>query len=88
MRAAALKPSLRPFSTRPRDNREKPRSLPVKGFQLIDQDHLVEEEELPDYEADRFYPVQLGQIFNDRYQVVAKLGFGSSSTTWLARDLS
>lgn len=37
--------------------------------------------------ADRFYPVHLGEVFQDRYQTVAKLGFGSSSTIWLARDL-
>lgn len=49
---------------------------------------IVEEEELPDYRADRFYPVQLGNIFQNRYQVVAKLGFGSSSTRWLAGSRS
>ncbi|KAL3495112.1 kinase-like protein [Aspergillus germanicus] len=41
----------------------------------------------PDYKADWFYPVELGQIFQGRYQVLAKFGFGSSSTSWLARDL-
>lgn len=66
---------------------EEPRSLPTSGFTTINTDQLVEEEELPDYQADRFYPIQLGMIFQNRYQIVAKLGFGSSSTTWLARDL-
>lgn len=66
---------------------EEPRLLPKSGFTTINADQLVEEEELPDYQADRFYPVQLGNIFQNRYQVVAKLGFGSSSTSWLARDL-
>ena len=31
--------------------------------------------------------MQLGEVFNSRYQVVAKLGFGTSSTIWLCRDL-
>lgn len=66
---------------------EEPRSLPSSGFTTISNDQLVEEEELPDYRADRFYPVRLGEIFQNRFQIVAKLGFGSSSTTWLARDL-
>ena len=48
---------------------------------------MIEEEEVPDYRADRLYPVRLGEVFEDRYQVLAKLGFGSSSTTWLAQDL-
>lgn len=66
---------------------EEPRSFPISGFSLIDQNQKVEEEELPDYVADRFYPVRLGEVFHDRYQTIAKLGFGSSSIIWLARDL-
>ncbi|KAI8664565.1 Protein kinase domain-containing protein [Fusarium keratoplasticum] len=67
---------------------EEPRSFPTSSFSLIDQGQKVEEEELPDYIADRFYPVRLGEVFQGRYQTIAKLGFGSSSTIWLARDLS
>ncbi|KAK1835361.1 serine threonine protein kinase [Podospora conica] len=48
----------------------------------------LEEELLPDYVASRYYPVRLGQVLKDRYQIVGKLGFGTSSTVWLARDLS
>ncbi|KAK7398405.1 hypothetical protein QQX98_012223 [Neonectria punicea] len=47
----------------------------------------TEEEELPAYEARDFYPVKLGEVFQDRYQVVAKLGFGTGSTVWLCREL-
>lgn len=66
---------------------EAPRMFPTTGYQSIEADQPVEEETLPDYRAYRFYPVQLGEVFNDRYQAIAKLGYGSSSTTWLARDL-
>ncbi|KAF7552431.1 hypothetical protein G7046_g7410 [Stylonectria norvegica] len=66
---------------------EVARKLPTSGFDVIDRNIPVEEEELPDYRVERFYPVHLGEVFQDRYQVVAKLGFGSSSTIWLARDL-
>ncbi|CAH0025935.1 unnamed protein product [Clonostachys rhizophaga] len=45
------------------------------------------EEKTPDYHPDRFYPARLGQILNQRYQLVTKLGFGANSTVWLARDL-
>jgi hypothetical protein len=31
--------------------------------------------------------VHLGEVFQSRYQVVAKLGFGVYSTVWLCRDL-
>lgn len=90
---ASIRSSLKSFSNSSGDKIstsdaiEEPRLLPKSGFTTIDADQLVEEEELPDYQADRFYPVQLGDIFQNRYQVVAKLGFGSSSTSWLARDL-
>lgn len=46
---------------------------------------LVEEELLPDYRAEDFYPVRIGHVYNDKYRIVAKLGFGRSSTVWLAR---
>lgn len=54
---------------------------------MIDDTRLLEEEGLPEYDSNHFYPVRLGEIFNDRFQTVAKLGYGSSSTIWLARDL-
>ncbi|KAB8213561.1 kinase-like domain-containing protein [Aspergillus novoparasiticus] len=56
-------------------------------FKVIETSQSIEEKELSDYQDDRFYPVRLGEIFQQRYQVVAKLGFGTSSTTWLARNL-
>ncbi|KAM0530594.1 hypothetical protein ACHAQF_000170 [Verticillium nonalfalfae] len=64
-----------------------PRILPDAGFDVIEQDHVVEEEDMPEYRPEHFYPVRLGEVFNDRFQTVTKLGYGSSSTIWLARDL-
>ncbi|EFQ28084.1 protein kinase domain-containing protein [Colletotrichum graminicola M1.001] len=71
--------SQRPHST--------PRTFPVVGFNAIRQDQLVEEETMPEYSSEHFYPVRLGEVFNNQFQTVAKLGYGSSSTIWLARDL-
>lgn len=63
------------------------RTFPSNGFQKINQSQKIEEETLPDYLAARYYPVHIGEVFASRYQVVGKLGFGVSSTVWLARDL-
>ncbi|CEJ90019.1 Putative Protein kinase domain protein [[Torrubiella] hemipterigena] len=47
----------------------------------------VEEEKTPYYDTSRFYPARLGQVLKQRYQLATKLGYGSSSTVRLARDL-
>ncbi|KAK2807680.1 hypothetical protein FQN51_000117 [Onygenales sp. PD_10] len=54
---------------------------------LIDPSQLVEEENSPFYNSAYFYPARLGEVLNDRYQIVTKLGHGSRATVWLARDL-
>ncbi|EMC92052.1 hypothetical protein BAUCODRAFT_274834 [Baudoinia panamericana UAMH 10762] len=46
----------------------------------------VEEETLPDYRPCDFYPVHVGLLFNGRYRVLAKLGYGGGSTVWFCRD--
>lgn len=45
------------------------------------------EEDLDLYLPGRYLTVHLGDVFNDRYMVVHKLGYGQYSTVWLARDL-
>lgn len=47
----------------------------------------IEEENVTNYKADRYYPVELGAVVHSRYYVLAKLGFGTSSTVWLSKDL-
>ena len=68
-------------------HRSDPRSFPSSGYDVLDRDRPVEEEAMPEYKPDHFYPVRLGEVFHGRFQTVAKLGYGSSSTIWLARDL-
>jgi serine/threonine-protein kinase SRPK3 len=65
----------------------KPIVFPRDGFVAIPVGQKIEEETLPHYAASQYCPVQIGEIFCARYQVVGKLGFGATSTVWLARDL-
>jgi hypothetical protein len=37
---------------------------------------------------EKFYPMTLGEVINEKYKVVAKLGFGSASTIWCCRNLA
>ena len=39
------------------------------------------------YQPGGYHPVHLGDVYCERYKVINKLGFGSYSTVWLARDL-
>ncbi|RFN44531.1 cmgc/srpk protein kinase [Fusarium flagelliforme] len=54
----------------------------------IDRSILTEEETTPLYHPDRFYPITLGQVLDERYQVATKLGYGGNSTVWLCRDFN
>ncbi|KAJ5934499.1 protein kinase domain protein [Penicillium verhagenii] len=56
-------------------------SLPVEIPTSID------EETLPHYDAKQCYPVHIGDLFNDRYRVTGKLGYGAYSTSWLCQDI-
>ncbi|POR31837.1 Protein kinase domain protein [Tolypocladium paradoxum] len=38
------------------------------------------------YRPGGYHPIQIGHTLHDRYRVVHKLGHGTFSTTWLARD--
>lgn len=48
---------------------------------------LMEEETLPHYKAEQYYPVKIGDVYRARYEVAGKIGYGAYSTSWLCRDL-
>ncbi|KAJ0420108.1 kinase-like protein [Aspergillus carlsbadensis] len=66
----------------------EPRAFPESGFETIDPTVEIDEETLPGYLAERYYPARIGEVLNSRYQILTKLGFGSASTVWLCRDLN
>lgn len=63
------------------------RNFPTSGFVTLNATNKIEEEEIPSYNPEDYYPVYIGEVFNSRYQIVTKLGFGANSTVWLCRDL-
>lgn len=53
-----------------------------------DQYHWIEGvESLEKYRCGGYHPVMIGDVLNERYQIVDKLGYGGYSTVWLARDM-
>ncbi|KFY69152.1 hypothetical protein V496_00531 [Pseudogymnoascus sp. VKM F-4515 (FW-2607)] len=65
----------------------KPLNFSNPNFVRIPEYHKIEEETLPHYVESQYYPTRIGEVIKERYQVVGKLGFGSTSTAWLARDM-
>lgn len=63
------------------------RGCHTANYDLIDPGVLIEEEKLYDYKAEHYYPVKIGEIYQGRYSIIGKLGYGTSSTVWLCRDL-
>jgi serine/threonine-protein kinase SRPK3 len=54
---------------------------------MLNKGQLIEEETLPHYSPAQFFPINIGEVLNARYQVIGKLGYGGNSTAWLSRDL-
>ncbi|CCF39961.1 protein kinase [Colletotrichum higginsianum] len=51
------------------------------GFPLVsDSTPLEEEEHLDEFKAGQYYPAIIGDVYDEKYQVLGKLDFGSTST--------
>lgn len=46
-----------------------------------------EQEDPRDYCKGGYHPVKIGDLLNNRYHIVRKLGWGHFSTVWLSWDL-
>ena len=58
------------------------------GAESDDGDYTESDDEGEDsYKEGGYHPVNLGEIYNDRYKIVSKLGWGHFSTVWLCEDL-
>ncbi|KAG6006486.1 hypothetical protein E4U21_007030 [Claviceps maximensis] len=47
---------------------------------------IIDEEKIPGYNSELYYPANPSDVLEDRYRLIAKLGWGASSTAWLALD--
>lgn len=55
--------------------------------ELLPPEDPVDEERIPGYSPEHYYPANPGDILGTKYRLEAKVGWGSSSTVWLARDI-
>ncbi len=62
--------------------------LPPNSGTPISQQEPIDEEVCPDYNSVNFYPAEPGEVLAKKFQLLVKIGWGSQSTVWLARDIS
>ncbi|KAJ5562376.1 hypothetical protein N7535_003171 [Penicillium sp. DV-2018c] len=58
-----------------------------RSFVRLPVERPIDEETLPHYDPEHFYPVHIGDVFDGRYRVTGKLGFRAYATSWLCQDL-
>lgn len=63
-------------------------SRSVQAPETLPLDVPVDEEKVPGYKPEDYYPANPGDVLDGRFELLAKLGWGMSSTVWLARDTS
>ncbi|KAK7429441.1 hypothetical protein QQZ08_004033 [Neonectria magnoliae] len=64
-----------------------PLRFPTSGFKVVPDSVLLEEQHFDEFKAGHYYPMNIGDVLVSKYQVIGKLGFGTTSTVWLARNL-
>ena len=71
-----------PTETSPVENK-----LHITSMEWDFHEPHIQSEGLENYVRGGYHPVHLGDVFEARYKVVHKLGYGGFSTVWLARDI-
>ena len=56
------------------------------NFKALPTNQIIEGEAHDAITKGTYYPVQIGDVFESNYQIVARLGYGLSSTVSLAKD--
>ena len=56
------------------------------NFKILSSEQQIEEEAHDTSPKGRYYPVRIGDVIREKYQVLGKLGYGLGSTVWLAQE--
>lgn len=64
-----------------------PLRFPSTGFSVIKDPYILEEEQFEEFKSGQYFLVNIGDVYASKYQVLGKMGFGTTSTVWLARHL-
>ena len=77
---------LQPFTTFPQKMNTPIPSQDSAANAGVEYMFIEDVEKLERYRPGGYHPMCIGDLLHQRYFVVHKLGFGTHSTTWLARD--
>ena len=64
-----------------------PLCFSTTGFETVHPLEVLDEERFEQFKQGQYYPANIGDVLSSKYQIVGKLGFGTTSTVWLGRDL-
>ncbi|EDP49747.1 protein kinase, putative [Aspergillus fumigatus A1163] len=64
-----------------------PMCFPTSGFETIRPSEVLDEARFEHFKKGQYYPANIGYVLSTKYRIIGKLGFGTTSTVWLARDL-
>ncbi|PWY77410.1 protein kinase [Aspergillus heteromorphus CBS 117.55] len=76
---------MRQFLRRPFASLREP--LSFSPGPLLPKEKLIDEEVYAGYNSKSYYPAKAGEVLDNRYQLVVKVGWGVSSTVWFALDM-
>ncbi|PYI14680.1 kinase-like protein [Aspergillus violaceofuscus CBS 115571] len=79
--AKLMKWAMKPFRRAPCP----PMHFPTSGFDILPPSEVLEEERFEHFRCGVYYPANIGDVLNAKYQVIEKLGFETTSAVWLAR---
>ncbi|EDW47982.1 SRSF protein kinase 1 [Drosophila sechellia] len=74
-------------NTQKEHQQQPPRSSSNESYESEAFSDNEEQELKEDYCKGGYHPVNIGDLFHDRYHVIRKLGWGHFSTVWLCWDL-
>ncbi|XP_021369286.1 SRSF protein kinase 3-like isoform X1 [Mizuhopecten yessoensis] len=89
---AVLSPGLSRWRSRPY-GRSDPQTRADPEYEEEEEEEILgsdddEQEDPADYTKGGYHPVKIGDLFNGKYHVVRKLGWGHFSTVWLCWDMA
>lgn len=81
-----IRPSMMRWFRPPKLTTRPPSSYSRRYASKFLDHEYAEEERIPDYDPARYCPIELGNMLDDTYTIMVKLGFGGTSTTWLCKE--